>query len=144
MTSRDAALLDTNVLVYAMNEDAQHHAPCRALRDRALRGAIRVCIAPQVLLEYYSVVTSPRHVSTPLSGSVALSDVEKLATSFPLIHPPHDLHDRVFQLLHEVPSAGGQVFDVALAATMLAHGVSRIYTYDARFARLPGLVVLTP
>jgi mRNA-degrading endonuclease RelE of RelBE toxin-antitoxin system len=40
MTSADAALLDTNVLVYAMNADAEHHASCRALRDRALRGAI--------------------------------------------------------------------------------------------------------
>jgi hypothetical protein len=31
------------------------------------------------------------------------------------------------------------VFDLELAATMLANGVPTIYTYDPRFAKLPGI-----
>jgi predicted nucleic acid-binding protein len=33
--SPDAALLDTNILAYALYEDAEYHKPCRSLLDRA-------------------------------------------------------------------------------------------------------------
>ncbi|MDT7555327.1 MAG: hypothetical protein QOI16_3878 [Pseudonocardiales bacterium] len=40
---------------------------------------------------------------------------------------------------------GRGIFDVSLAATMLASGLSKLYTYDAdRFGKIPGIVVLTP
>ena len=70
--SADRALLDTNVLIYAMNEDAEHHGACRALRDRGLTGAASLCITPQVLFEYFAVVTNPNMMTTPLTSEEAL------------------------------------------------------------------------
>ncbi len=40
---------------------------------------------------------------------------------------------------------GGRIFDVQLAATMLANGVRRIHTFNrSDFERFPDLEVLTP
>lgn len=59
--------------------------------------------------------------------------------------PPGDLSVRVCDILQTVPVTGLAIFDVVLAATMKAHGVQRVYTYDsAVFSRVPGITVLTP
>jgi hypothetical protein len=48
-------------------------------------------------------------------------------------------------LLRRQPVTGADVFDLQLAATMLANGVSRIYTFNgADFAVFPELTVLQP
>jgi predicted nucleic acid-binding protein len=51
----------------------------------------------------------------------------------------------VIGLLSQTGFGGKRIHDLALAATMLANGVSRIYTYDQEhFSRIPGIQVLTP
>ena len=143
-TSSETALLDTNVLVDAVNADNDHSVACRGLLDRAAGGAIDVCVAQQVLFEYFAVITNPRRVSLPLSAAKALSDIERFANVFPVLAPPEDLHSRVCELIRSTGRSGRHVFDLALAATMLAHGVSRIFTYDTDFAGIPGITALAP
>ena len=143
-TPSERALLDTNVLVHAMNEDAEHHEACRLLRDRAVAGGIDACVSAQVLFEYFAVVTNPNHIAKPLAPAEALSDVEKLAAAFPMIAPPAELPSRVVALMRQTGFSGRHIFDVQLAATMLADGVTRIYTYDPRFAKIPGITALEP
>ncbi len=49
------------------------------------------------------------------------------------------------QLLQRQPVAGGDVFDLQIAATMLANNVSRIYTFNADdFAVFSELTVVQP
>jgi toxin-antitoxin system PIN domain toxin len=138
------ALLDTNILVYAMNEDAPAHEACRALREKGVTGQADLCITAQVLFEYFAVVTSPNSLPTPLAAEEALADIEKLAKVFPLLPAPVDLHERVFELLRATGMSGRHVFDLELAATMLANDVATIYTFDPRFAKLPGITSREP
>jgi predicted nucleic acid-binding protein len=138
------ALVDTNVLVYAMNQDDEHHEASRALQLRGLSREIDLCLAPQVLFEYFAVVTHPGLLPIPLASADAADDIERLAAALPMIFPPVDLHGRVAQLLRETGFSGRHVFDLCLVATMLANGVTNIYTYDTRFSRIPGVIALTP
>ena len=48
----DLALLDTNILIYADQEQEPHHQVAKMLRDRGQQGEIPVCIAPQNLSEF--------------------------------------------------------------------------------------------
>src|SRR3990170_879434 len=61
------SLLDTNILVYANNEDSPFHIPCKALVEKAIRSQIRAAIAIQNLIELYAVITDKRRVEHPLS-----------------------------------------------------------------------------
>jgi predicted nucleic acid-binding protein len=78
-TSNDRALVDTNVLVYAADTSSSFHEPSRQLRDRAFRGEIPLVVTPQVLMEFFAVITSPRRVTTPRSPEEARAEVEKYA-----------------------------------------------------------------
>ena len=49
----DLALLDTNILIYADQEQEPHHHVAKMLRDRGQQGEIPVCIAPQNLSEFW-------------------------------------------------------------------------------------------
>jgi len=48
-TSDELTLVDTNVIVYAFHQEAEHHAACRALLDQAQDGQLALCVVPQVL-----------------------------------------------------------------------------------------------
>jgi toxin-antitoxin system PIN domain toxin len=140
----ELALLDTNILVYAMNKDAAQHGACRALLDRALVQEIPVGVAPQVLFEYFAVVTSAKQMTIPLSTADAANDVEYLRRALPVIHPGPRVIARTLDLLRVLGHSGRHVFDIVLAATMMENGIKAIYTYDDRFAKVPGIVALTP
>jgi len=143
-TPTERALLDTNVLVYAMNRDAEYHDSCRNLLERAARQEVSACLAPQILFEYFAVVTSARHLPKPLSVADAAADVERLRDLFPMIQPTERVVGSTVRLAQTLGVAGRRVFDLVLAATMLESGVSAIYTYDDHFANIPGVVALRP
>jgi predicted nucleic acid-binding protein len=58
-TSDNRALIDTNVLVYAADTSSSFHKPSRQLRVRGFRGEIPFVVTPQVLMEFFAVITSP-------------------------------------------------------------------------------------
>jgi predicted nucleic acid-binding protein len=143
-TSSERVLLDTNIFVFAANADAPQHAVCAALYERARKGEIAACITPQVLIEYVAVVTAKRVLPTPMRVEEALADVAGFIRAFPLLTVPHDQLDRTLALVRQIGITDRIVFDAALAATMLANGVTTIYTDDQRFPAVPGLTILRP
>ena len=58
-TSRELAALDTNVLIYALYADAEHPKAARLLVDQERSPNAALCFTPQVLAEFYAVVTIP-------------------------------------------------------------------------------------
>jgi uncharacterized protein len=147
-TSDNRALVDTNVLVYAADTASSFHEPSRQLRDRGFRGEIPLVVTPQVLMEFFAVITSHRRVTTPRSPEEARAEVEKYvrAVNIVKIYPDHTALERTIELLQHHPQVARQeIFDLFLVATMLASGVTRIYTYNQQhFTRFAGIEVLTP
>jgi predicted nucleic acid-binding protein len=78
-TSDNRALVDTNVPVYAADTASAFHEPSRQLRDRGFRGEVALVVTPQVLMEFFAVITSARRVTTPRSPEEARAEVEKYA-----------------------------------------------------------------
>ncbi|MEW6756082.1 MAG: TA system VapC family ribonuclease toxin [Candidatus Latescibacterota bacterium] len=143
----DMVLLDSNILVYAEQQEQPKHEAARSLRDRALTGDISACISPQVLHEFYAVSTSPRRVTAPLSPQEAAEQIRMYCRSLrlALIFPGPDIMERVLALLATTAVVGPDIHDLHLVATMLENGVKRIYTFNtAHFKSFPGIEALTP
>lgn len=141
----DLALLDTNILVYAEQRRQPQHEAAKMLRDRALRGEIPACISPQVLSEFFAVIT--RFGGAPLSPQEAVDEVKKYYRAKRLIkiYPGTNIIERVLALLEAHPVTGLNIHDLHLVATMLENGVTRIYTFNVRhFAPFSEIEVLTP
>lgn len=130
--SPEAALLDTNILVYALYEDAEHHKPCRQLLDRAQNAEAALCMTPQVLAEFFSTVTNPRRVTEAKSPGEAISVITTLLAmpGITLLPLPIDLVSRWIALVQQHPITGSRIFDVQIVATMLGNDVKRVYTYN--------------
>ncbi|MBE3583439.1 MAG: PIN domain-containing protein [Limnochordaceae bacterium] len=138
-------LLDTNVLVYAINADVPQHPASRAVLESALRRQLPAILVPQVLLEFYAVITCPRRVEHPLDPETAWNEVTALRASIPVLPVISDTLDALGRFVSERKVAGQHIFDLFLAAQMRAHRIDTICTYDrAAFEGIPGVVVATP
>ncbi len=138
-------LLDTNVLIYALNADAPQHPVSRAVVEAAMSGTLAAAVVPQVLLEFYAVVTNPRRVERPLSPEQAWGQVEVFRSSLPVLDAGPKSLETLAELVRLRCPTGGDVFDLFLVAQMWASGLSTICTYDVTaFSGIPGLIVETP
>src|SRR5712691_6886677 len=148
MTTSELALLDTNILVYAADETSEFHLPAKQLRDQGVQGDISVAVSPQILFEFFAVITNPRRVTQPRSPQEARDEMEKYfrAATIRKIYPGDDIVERMLTLLQQHPQITRQdIFDCVLVATMQANGVRRIYTYNRQhFTPFPDIEVLTP
>lgn len=149
---RDSAapvLLDTNILVYAEQRKEPRHEEAKSVRDQALRGEIAACLTPQVLAEFYSVITNsgPRGPEEPLTAEEAAACIRSYHESdaVAMIYPGPGVITELLNLLQSHPATGPGIFDMALAATMLENGVASIATYDQHtFPLLPGITAVNP
>ncbi len=123
-------LLDANILIHAANGSSPVHETAKRLRDQAVEGALQACLTPQILWEFFSVVTNPRRIDRPLTRGSALKEVEAYvaAEHVALLVPQPSATRRALVLLAHSRVTGPRIFDLYLVATMLDHGVRRIYT----------------
>lgn len=138
-------LFDTNVLVHAINADAPQHRTCRDLVEAVQARRVDGVLVPQVLLEFYAIVTDPRRVARPLDPTNAWTQVEALRTIFPVRDAGSKALDHLRDLLKDGKTTGGDVFDAFLVAQMRACNISAICTCNVRdFARFGGIMVHSP
>jgi toxin-antitoxin system PIN domain toxin len=145
--SVEPGIVDANILAYAMNADAPHHAASRALLEEARDPSTTLYVTSQVLCEFYSLITNPRRVAAPCSPTEALGIISALLAlpGVYVLPSPVGAVTGWMELLERHPVTGGDVFDLQLVATMKANNVERIYTFNTEdFEVFPDLAVLIP
>jgi toxin-antitoxin system PIN domain toxin len=145
-TSADSpVVLDTNVLVYAVDTDAPQHEAAKRVCAAAAAGEFPAFITTQVVLEYVSVVTSPKRVTAPMTLAEAWEDVRQFLAAFTLLSLHAEDVPKVASLSEELELGGPRVFDLGIAVSALNADVDTVCTYDSSvFARVPGLKVVQP
>jgi len=126
--------IDTNLLVYAHNEDSGFNEKAAAFLEKVLNerdenGNLNVCIPAQVLTEFVNVIT--RHsIQSPLSLSEAAGVVrDYLDTGVTIISQRESQIHTFLELLASVTTRKN-IFDIVLAATLRDNGVTGIYTVN--------------
>jgi len=144
--SVEPGIVDANVLVYAMDAGSSQHTAARALLDAARSDpSATLYVTSQILCEFYSVVTNSRRVMKPRSSADAVRAISDLLAFLHVLPIPARAVEGWLSLLRRHPVVGGDVFDLQIAASMLANGVRRIYTFNAEdFSAFPELVVELP
>lgn len=144
-TVASPVFVDTNVLIYAHSALAPWHAAAfSALQDLAAAGA-DMCISRQTLREYLSGMTraSAFTGSAPLPS--LLADVQRIEAQFRVVEDGPVVTAQLLALLARIPSRGKQIHDANIVATMLAHGIPNLLTYNlGDFARFSSLITVVP
>jgi toxin-antitoxin system PIN domain toxin len=140
-------VVDTNVLVYAADEDAPAHAVCRSALEEWRRQRSAWYTTWGVVYEFLRVTTHPRVLRTPWSANKAWGFVEAVLASPALgILVETDRHAAVAgEVVQEIPHlTGNLIHDAHTAILMREHGIRRIYTRDTDFHRFSFLEVVDP
>lgn len=143
MRISEPLLFDSNILVYAHNEDSPFHSQALKLITQAIEGKISGVLTAQNLLEFYSVITDKRRLSNPITPKLALALIkEYLLSPFEIIYPNLNTNKILIELLKKSDFKDGQIFDAYLAAVMLSGNIRQIVTANtADFKKFEGISV---
>ena len=139
-------LIDTNVLIRAVQRS---HPACRiaiAALKHLRQEPDTLCLAPQNIIEFWSVCTRPIDVNG-IGLSVAVTDryVQRLERMFTILpESPQTFREwRGLVVQHAV--SGAKVHDARLVAVMKAHAITRILTFNVDdFSRYHGIEIVHP
>lgn len=140
-------VVDTNVLVYAADQDAPAHDRCRELLVEWRAQPTPWYLTWGIVYEFLRVITHPRVFRRPWSARAAWRFVDALlaAPSLGMLVETERHAAALAALVEDVPQLTGNLWhDAHTAALMREHGVGVIYTRDTDFHRFPGLAVLDP
>ncbi|MEO6121906.1 MAG: type II toxin-antitoxin system VapC family toxin [Acidimicrobiales bacterium] len=133
-------LVDANVLLYAVNTDADHHEPSRRWLDGALSGQGTVAFAWIALLAFVRLATKAGLFPQPLTMDEAMDRVEAwIGAGGAVVLEPTADHARVIRgLLRPLGHGGNIVNDAHLAALAIEHRCGLV-SYDHDFGRFSGV-----
>jgi len=140
-------ILDTNILVHAHNRSSPKQERASDIISRVLRKELEAVITPQILHEFYSVITSSKHVERPLPPREASEICVDLMESRDIekVLPSSMTSRTAFQLAGDLSLKGSKIFDCLLAAIANENGIETIYTENTKdFERYDFLKVENP
>lgn len=140
----NSILLDTNVLVHTIDADSPRHPECLQVIQRTATGHVPGVLVPQVIIECYSVITSVRRFPRPILPEEARGVLWSLSRAIEVKPVLDSMLDDLDTVLTRSPRRGQDVFDLALVAQMIGHGIRTICTCDANDFDLPGIRAVDP
>ncbi|HVS31824.1 MAG TPA: type II toxin-antitoxin system VapC family toxin [Thermoanaerobaculia bacterium] len=138
-------LVDTNVLIYAVNSDAPHHERMRRWLESALSATEPVGMSWGVLLAFLRITTRRGILERPLPAEDAVSYVDSWLQqpAVELVVPGPNHWAILRALMTTSGTAGNLTSDAHLAALALEGGWTLVST-DHDFLRFSGLAVFNP
>lgn len=139
--------LDTNILVYASNEDAPEYEKARKIVEVLLADADQWILADQVLIESYRALRNPAVVEKPLSAKDAwlLVNFYREEAGCRRCCFQLEMWKVLEQHLKSNRFEARRTFDAVLAVTLISNSVDSFYTRNTRdFAHFGFLDVVNP
>jgi uncharacterized protein len=142
-----SGVVDTNLLLYGANADADEHGAARAFLNAIGSSPDPWYLTDGIVYEFLRVATHPKVFPTPLTWREGLRFLQPFLDGDNI----HVLHATTghWPLLAEVLGglshvSGNLFFDVRTAVLMREHGLRRIYTTDTDFLQFEALEVVNP
>jgi uncharacterized protein len=126
--------LDTNILIYAANEDVPEHPAALAIVDEMLARPQNWILADQVLFEFYRALRNPKILQHPLSAVEAAKRIHFLREEIGVTRCCYDLEHwvPVFRHLAQNATPAARTHDIVLGVTLKANGVTTFVTRNTR------------
>ena len=134
------SVADTNVLVHASaTASPDHLRAVAALTQLAAHGPIAV--TRQILREFLAATTRPQFWARAATLEDATRATDGFIQRFAVLEDGPAVWDEFMALTRRFAFGGKQVHDANIVATMLAHGETRLLTFnDTDFRRFDSLI----
>jgi predicted nucleic acid-binding protein len=126
--------LDTNILLYAANEDASEHEVCKKFLQSVVDAPANWIIADQVYFELYVALRNPKVMARPLSARQATDHVSTIRNEMGILHCGYlqQCWNPLILKMQADDFPFRRTHDAVLAATLRAHGVKTFYTRNSK------------
>src|SRR3990172_8933831 len=137
-------LLDTNVLCRMAEQGHPHHAPAESAVSKLRHDRHELCLVPQVLYEYWVVVTRPvADNGLGMKTSDADNTIDDWLVLFPLLRDERGVFSAWRELVRQHDAKGKSAHDARLIAAMKRHNLTHLLTFNiADFQRYKGIELL--
>ncbi len=138
-------VIDTNVLLrLVVPAAAQHPQAAHAVKTLLARGE-ELLLAPQVVMEFWSVATRPLDVNG-YGWTAAQTEIEvaKLLAQFSLLPETPAVFAEWLRLVALRGTIGKQVHDAHIVALLNAHNVSHLLTFNVGDFAAYGIHAVSP
>ncbi len=140
-------VIDTNILLYAVNPDSEDHRRARALLEEWRTGDRSWFLTWSIVYEFLRVSTHTKVFPRPLTLSQAQAWIAALlASNISGLLTPTDRHIEILEALAaQHPRLRGNIMhDLQTVTLMREHGVTEIRTADTDFHQFSFLQVVNP
>jgi toxin-antitoxin system PIN domain toxin len=140
-----SATVDTNVLLYAANADADAHPVARELLERLAGGPDLLYLFWPTIMGFLRIATHPAIFPHPYPPEQAVAAITGLVDR-PNVRTPseHEGFWGLYRSTADPQTRGNHIPDAHLATLMRQHGVTIIYTRDRDFRRYDGIDARDP
>lgn len=142
-----SGVIDTNILLYAVNSSADEHRAARRFLSECGTQAGLWFLTEGICYEFLRVATHHRVFPKPLTAREAMRFLDALLKSgrFDVLSAGRTHWAFLRRLLDRTPQPCGNIFfDIRTVALMHEHAVRRVYTADTDFMQFEGVDVINP
>ena len=137
--------IDTNLLIYAHRAGTPEHRSARSAIEAACGLAGGCAITLPSIAEFFSVVTHPAANGRPSSAEDAAAFLAAMEEAgIVVLRPGLSFATRLLQTAADLAVKGPRIFDLQIALCALDGGATELWTHDANFVKIPGLVIHDP
>ena len=140
-------VVDTNVLIYAADQDSELHTSCRTKLEQWRRQSVPWYLTWSICYEFLRVSTHPKVFRNPFTLIAAQQFLDAvLAAPSASVLLATERHAEVLrEVLAKLPQLRGNILhDAHTAVLMREHGIVKIVTRDTDFHRFPFVSVVDP
>ncbi len=142
MSNKSRVGIDTNILVYGLNESSLYYRQARGIFGKFVEQGVQAVVTWQNMAEFYAIVTDVKRFPMALSPLRVERWIENNLDggTFQLEFPTLSAGEVFLKLIKQIKPVGQKVHDVFLAATLLSNGVKTLITENKEdFAGIKGL-----
>jgi len=134
-------LVDSNILVYAINIDSSKYLRAKKFLEENIQN---LQVAHQNILETLRVLTHKKF-EHPIKIKDAIGAIEGIVKGCTVISPDHRTHTVTLQLIEKYNISSNGIFDAYLIATALCNDINIIATDNVKdLGKFEGIKIINP
>ncbi len=138
-------LLDTNILLRLANPEDDHHPVCDQVLQQLKSQGHQLCIAPQVLVEFWVVCTRPSDQNGyGWNPTETIHRIKGLLELFELRPEVPQLFDCWLDMVSKANVRGKRAHDARLAAFVVVHHIDYLLSFNTQDFQNLGVQLVHP
>ncbi len=139
-------LIDTNILIHVKSATSPDHERAKADVERLIIAGHELFVCPQVLREFYKVMTTPKTSNgIGLSPDQAKQELQSIVNTYSLTEDSNRVFAEWQTLVDTYQVSGKNAHDTHIVACMRMNAIDGILTYNTKdFRRFDSFISLHP